>query len=154
MHPVVLGLFILEAILYGLIGYALWRTHTAFPDTRLGYHVGEAMASQSAWEYANRAAGAVCGGVGTVLLAAGLLLWRLEAGLGLAIGAFAPAVHIGGGCRGIFALGAAAPKGTLTCVQDRRRTCRNRYVRLLFCPLTPAGTGRRASPFFTEGNRV
>ena len=79
MHPVVLGLFILEAILYGLIGYALWRTHTAFPDTRLGYHVGEAMASQSAWEYANRAAGAVCGGVGTVLLAAGLLLWRLEA---------------------------------------------------------------------------
>lgn len=101
MHPVVLGLFILEAILYGLIGYALWRTHTAFPDTRLGYHVGAAMASQAAWEYANRAAGAVCGGVGTVLLAAGLLLWRLEAGLGLAIGALL-LLSIWGAVAGVF----------------------------------------------------
>ena len=101
MHPVVLGLFILEAILYGLIGYALWRTHTAFPDTRLGYHMEAAMASQSAWEYANRAAGAVCGAVGVVFLAAGLLLWRLEAGLGLAIGALL-LLSILGAVAGVF----------------------------------------------------
>ena len=101
MHPALLGLFVLEAILYGLVGYALWRTHTAFPDTRLGYHMDAAMASQSAWEYANRAAGAVCGGVGTVLLAAGLLLWRLEAGLGLAIGALL-LLSILGAVAGVF----------------------------------------------------
>lgn len=87
MHPALLGLFVLEAILYGLIAYVLLRKRTPYPDTRIGYHVGEAMASQAAWEYANRAAGTVCGAVGVVFLAAGLLLWRLRAGLGLAIGA-------------------------------------------------------------------
>lgn len=101
MHPALLGLFILEAILYGLIAYVLLRKRTPYPDTRIGYHVGEAMASQSAWEYANRAAGAVCGGVGTVLLAAGLLLWRLEAGLGLAIGALL-LLSIWGAVAGVF----------------------------------------------------
>lgn len=87
MHPALLGLFVLEAILYGFIAYVFWRKRSSFPDTRTGYHMGEAMASQAAWEYANRAAGAVCGAVGVVFLAAGLLLWRLRAGLGLAIGA-------------------------------------------------------------------
>ena len=101
MHPALLGLFVLEAILYGLIAYVLFRKRTPYPDTRIGYHVGEAMASQSAWEYANRAAGAVCGGVGTVLLAAGLLLWRLEAGLGLAIGALL-LLSILGAVAGVF----------------------------------------------------
>lgn len=101
MHPVILGLFFLEAALYGLMAYVLWRNHSAFPDTRTGYHVGAAMASQAAWEYANRAAGAVCGAVGVVFLAAGLLLWRLRAGLGLAIGALF-LLSIFGAVAGVF----------------------------------------------------
>ena len=40
MHPALLGLFILEAILYGLIAYVLLRKRTPYPDTRIGYHVG------------------------------------------------------------------------------------------------------------------
>lgn len=87
MHPMLLCLFLLEAILYGMIAYVLCRKHSSYPDTHTGYHMGEAMASQAAWEYANRAAGAVCGAVGVVFLVAGLLLWWLGVGLGLAIGA-------------------------------------------------------------------
>lgn len=101
MHPALLGLFILEAILYGLIAYVLLRKRTPYPGYPDRLSCGGGHGKPGGLGICEPGCRAVCGGVGTVLLAAGLLLWRLEAGLGLAIGALL-LLSILGAVAGVF----------------------------------------------------
>lgn len=56
-----------EWVLYGLacaillaVGFLLLLKRSQFPETRVGYHVKEAMQNSAAWESCNRTAGKLC----------------------------------------------------------------------------------------------
>lgn len=91
---VIFVLYGITALVALITGFLLWKKHSRFPDTRVGYHVAQAMQSEAAWNFCNRAAGKCClaGGVVLfVLLPFVLWLQRLEFGavLGIYFAAFA-----------------------------------------------------------------
>lgn len=43
-----------------LVGLLCWKKHSPFPRTEVGYHVGEAMQQEQAWEKGNKYAGKLC----------------------------------------------------------------------------------------------
>lgn len=53
-------LYLVLALILGILAFVLKKKHTPFPDFRVGYHHRELMESAQKWEYANRITGNLC----------------------------------------------------------------------------------------------
>lgn len=53
-------LYLVLALILGILAFVLRKKRTKFPDCRVGYHHKKIMASQQKWEYGNNAAGFLC----------------------------------------------------------------------------------------------
>lgn len=69
-----LSLYLILAVILGILAFVLTKKHTSFPNCSVGYHHQKAMESKERWDRTNRLAGrlsAFFAAVGVVL--AGLL---------------------------------------------------------------------------------
>ena len=53
-------LYVLEGVIFGVLGFVLKRKHSEFPDFRVGYHAEKFMTDKDRWNYANRVTGNIC----------------------------------------------------------------------------------------------
>ena len=53
-------LFILEGVIFSVLGFVLKRKHSEYPDFRVGYHNERFMTDKDRWNYANRVTGNIC----------------------------------------------------------------------------------------------
>lgn len=56
----VLLLYIVFALILGILAFVLKKKRSQFPDFRVGYHNKKIMESKEKWEYANNVAGNLC----------------------------------------------------------------------------------------------
>ncbi len=77
--------FVPEGAILGILAFLLKYRHSDFPDFRVGYHMGSIMESKEKWDYANQAAGNICGISSAILFAAAALLYGIKAGIGICI---------------------------------------------------------------------
>lgn len=69
--------FVPEGAILGILAFLLKYRHSDFPDFRVGYHMGSIMESKEKWDYANQAAGNICGISSAILFAAAAAaLWH------------------------------------------------------------------------------
>lgn len=85
MDIVILAVYLIEAGIYALTAFIMFKKHSEFPDFSIGYHMKAAIKSKEKWDYANRTAGVVSGVFAGVILAAALLLMAFRAGESAAI---------------------------------------------------------------------
>ena len=78
-------LYLVLALILGILAFVLKKKHTSFPDFRVGYHHPELMASAQRCEYANRITGNLCALFAAValILAIVLLVVKIEGRLAL-----------------------------------------------------------------------
>ena len=78
-------LYLVLALILGILAFVLKKKHTPFPDFRVGYHHRELMESAQKWEYANRITGNLCALFAAValILAIVLLVVKIEGRLAL-----------------------------------------------------------------------
>ena len=53
-------LYVLEGVIFGVLGFVLKRKRSEFPDFRVGYHDERWMTDKDKWNYANRVTGNIC----------------------------------------------------------------------------------------------
>lgn len=53
-------LYIVFALILGILSVVLKKKHTQFPDFRVGYHNKKIMENKEKWDYANNDAGNLC----------------------------------------------------------------------------------------------
>lgn len=53
-------MYVLEGVIFGVLGFVLKRKHSEFPDFRVGYHDERWMTDKDKWNYANRVTGNIC----------------------------------------------------------------------------------------------
>ena len=75
-------LYLVLALILGILAFVLKKKHTPFPDFRVGYHHRELMESAQKWEYANRITGNLCALFAAVALIL-LLVVKIEGRLAL-----------------------------------------------------------------------
>ena len=85
MNLLLLSIYLLEGILFGVLGVALKRKHSNFPDCSMGYHHKRAMASKETWDYANHTAGNICGVCSIAFFAVSALLYFTNTSVGTAV---------------------------------------------------------------------
>ena len=56
----VLSLYIVFALILGILAFVLKKRHTRFPDFTVGYHDKRVMENKEKWECANHTAGNLC----------------------------------------------------------------------------------------------
>lgn len=56
----VLLLYIIFALILGILALVLKKKHSQFPDFRVGYHNKKIMVNKETWDYANNLAGNLC----------------------------------------------------------------------------------------------
>ena len=78
-------LYLVLALILGILAFVLKKKHTPFPDFRVGYNHRELMESAQKWEYANRITGNLCALFAAValILAIVLLVVKIEGRLAL-----------------------------------------------------------------------
>ena len=52
--------YVLEGVIFGVLGFVLKRKHSEFSDFRVGYHDERWMTDKDKWNYANRVTGNIC----------------------------------------------------------------------------------------------
>ena len=75
----VLSLYIVFALILGILDFVLKRRHTRFPDFTVGYHNKRVMENREKWECANHTAGNLCAFFVLVSAIASVLLYLLKA---------------------------------------------------------------------------
>lgn len=80
-------LYMLEGVIFGVLGFVLKRKHSEFPDFRVGYHNERLMTDKDKWNYANRVTGNVClvSCMAFVVAAAVLYCCKIPLGANLAV---------------------------------------------------------------------
>lgn len=94
MKPGLLAVYAALGLILLITGCGVWKKHSAYPSTQVGYHGKDAAESPEAWKRANRTAGKLS-------LLCGVLVWLLMAVLWLAKAPF-------GVCLGTLFVAAAA----------------------------------------------
>ena len=59
-HFLMFLLYVVYALVLGILAVVLKRKHTQFPDFRVGYHNKKAMESKEKWDRVNAIAGSLC----------------------------------------------------------------------------------------------
>lgn len=75
-------LFILEGVIFSVLGFVLKRKHSEYPDFRVGYHNERFMTDKDRWNYANRVTGNICLISFIVFVAAAVVLYCCKVPLG------------------------------------------------------------------------
>ena len=75
----VLSLYIVFALILGILAFVLKKRHTRFPDFTVGYHDKRVMENKEKWECANHTAGNLCAFFVLVSAIASVLLYLLKA---------------------------------------------------------------------------
>ncbi len=75
----VLLLYIVLAVILGVLAFVLKKKHTLFPDFRVGYHDKRVMENKEQWERANRIAGNLCAFFAAVSVIASAFLYLAKA---------------------------------------------------------------------------
>ena len=75
-------LYVLEGVIFGVLGFVLKRKHSEFPDFRVSYHDERWMTDKYRWNYANRVTGNICLVSFMVFVAAAVVLYRCNVALG------------------------------------------------------------------------
>lgn len=81
-------LYVLEGIIFGVLGFVLKRKHSEYPDFRVGYHDERWMTDKDKWNYANRMTGNICLVSCIVLVAAAVVLYCCKVPLGANLSVF------------------------------------------------------------------
>ena len=93
MKPGLLAVYAALGLILLITGWCVWKKHSAYPSTQVGYHVKDAVEGPEAWKRANRVAGKLsllCGVLVWLLMA---VLWLAKAPFGVCLGMlFAAAV--------------------------------------------------------------
>ncbi len=79
MDVIILAVYLIEAGIYALTAFILFKKHSVFPDFSIGYHTRAAMKSKEKWEFANRIAGITSGVLSAIIVAAAVLLMIFKA---------------------------------------------------------------------------
>lgn len=88
MKPGLLLVYAVLGLILLVVGWGVFKKHSVYPSTQVGYHVEDAEKSREAWEFANRTAGTlslVCGGVVWLMMA---VLWLVKAPFWVCLGVF------------------------------------------------------------------
>ena len=75
----VLSLYIVFALILGILAFVLKKRHTRFPDFTVGYHDKRVMENKEKWECANHTAGNLCAFFALVSAIASVLLYLVKA---------------------------------------------------------------------------
>ena len=75
-------LYVLEGVIFGVLGFVLKRKHSEFPDFRVGYHDKRFMTDKDRWNYANRVTGNICLVSFMVFVVAAVVLYCCNVALG------------------------------------------------------------------------
>ena len=88
MKPGLLAVYAALGLILLITGCGVWKKHSAYPSTQVGYHGKDAAESPEAWKRANLVAGKLsllCGVLVWLLMA---VLWLAKAPFGLCLGMF------------------------------------------------------------------
>ena len=75
----VLSLYIVFALILGILAFVLKKRHTRFPDFTVGYHDKRVMENKEKWECANHTAGNLCAFFALISAMASVLLYFVKA---------------------------------------------------------------------------
>ena len=75
----VLSLYIVFALILGILAFVLKKRHTRFPDFTVGYHDKRVMKNKEKWECANHTAGNLCAFFALISAMASVLLYFVKA---------------------------------------------------------------------------
>ena len=78
-------LFVVFALILGILTFVLKRKHSNFPDFRVGYHDKRIMENKQKWDYANNMAGSLCAAFAVVNIAVSALLYFVKASIEMTI---------------------------------------------------------------------
>lgn len=81
-------LYVLEGVIFGVLGFVLKRKHSEFPDFRVGYHDERWMTDKDKWNYANRITGNICLVSCIAFVAAAVVLYCCKVPLGANLAVF------------------------------------------------------------------
>lgn len=78
-------LYIVFAVILGILSVVLKKKHTPFPDFRVGYHNKKIMENKEKWDYANNVAGNLCALFAVIGIIVSPILYLLKANISATI---------------------------------------------------------------------
>lgn len=85
---IVLLLYIVFALVLGILAFVLKRKYSQFSDFRVGYHNQKIMKSKERWECANNMAGNLCVLFAVVSVVISVLLYLIKTNVSIALISF------------------------------------------------------------------
>lgn len=84
----ILLLYIIFAIILGILAFVLKKKRSLFPDFKIGYHNKKTMENKETWECANNTAGNLCALFAVIGIVVSAILYFVNVNIGAALIAF------------------------------------------------------------------